>query len=258
MTIREVSSSALKTPGLSTRALSLGALASSPACPDQSAERRQPKGSEGWAERLASRTKKKDEAGWRSRGYNPHFDHSRFVQSLSFRLHDAVPSIVVQDWKNELAWVEDLPASDPREILLRKLIAKYEDAGHGACWLRDECIAALVEKALLHFDDQRYRLIAWCIMPNHVHALVETWEDWPLAGVLHSWKSYTAHLANPILERSGDFWFREYFDRFIRDEQHFANAVRYIEINPVKAGLVKGAEEWRWSSGWWRGRGGRE
>jgi REP element-mobilizing transposase RayT len=197
---------------------------------------------------------KKLPPGWRSRGYAPHFENSLLTQSLGFRLHDAVPAVVVQGWKDELAWIAGLPASDPREILLRKLIAKYEDAGHGACWLRDPRIATLMEEALLHFDGQRYRLIAWCVMPNHVHAMAETREDWPLASIVHSWKSYTAHRANSILGRSGDFWFREYFDRFIRDDRHFTNAVRYIEMNPVKAGLVGRAEEWRWSSAWWRGR----
>jgi putative DNA methylase len=176
------------------------------------------------------------------------------MQSLVFRLHDGVPTAVVQKWKDELAWIEGLPASDPREIKLRKLVAGYEDAGHGACWLRDERIAALMEEALLHFDGQRYRLISWCVMPNHVHGLVETREDWPLARIVHSWKSYTAQAANRILRRSGDFWFREYFDRFLRDDRHFANAVRYIELNPVKAGLVERAEKWRWSSAWWRAR----
>jgi REP element-mobilizing transposase RayT len=185
---------------------------------------------------------------WHSRGFLPHFDQPRLVQALTFRLYDAVPDDVVQSWKQQLAWVENLPAVDPREVTLRKLIAQYEDVGYGACWLRDSRIAALVEEALLHFDDQRYFLIAWCIMPNHVHGLVETRENWPLASVVHSWKSYTAHEANQILGRSGAFWFREYHDRFIRDERHFANAIEYIERNPVKAGLVGASEEWRWSS----------
>jgi REP element-mobilizing transposase RayT len=189
---------------------------------------------------------------WRSRGYLPHFDQPRLVQSLAFRLHDAVPESLIRSWQAELNWIENLPATDPREIKLQKLILRYEDAGHGACWLRDERIAARVEDALLHFDDQRYRLIAWCVMPNHVHVLIETWEDWPLASVVHSWKSYTAHAANQILRRSGDFWFREYFDRFIREDRHFVNAVKYIEANPVKAGLARAPEEWRWSSAWWR------
>ena len=172
------------------------------------------------------------------------------MQSLTFRLHDAVPDAVVQSWRTKLTWVEDLPSTDSREVKLRKLISRYEDAGHGACWLRDERIAALVEEALLHFDGLRYRLIAWCIMPNHVHGLVEMFAGWPLARVVHSWKSYTAQRANQILARHGEFWFREYHDRFIRDDRHFAKAVEYIEQNPVKAKLVGAAERWRWSSAW--------
>lgn len=190
---------------------------------------------------------------WRSRGYLPHFDQPRLVQAITFRLYDAVPDAVVEAWQRELDWNESLPVSDPRRAELRKRISRYEDSGHGACWLRDDRIAALVEGALLHFDEQRYRLIAWCVMPNHVHALIEAQEGWPLAGIMHSWKSYTSHAANKILHRSGDFWFREYFDRFIRDDQHFARAVHYIEENPVKAALVRTREAWRWSSAWWKG-----
>ncbi|HET9210620.1 MAG TPA: transposase, partial [Thermoanaerobaculia bacterium] len=117
------------------------------------------------------------------------------MQALTFRLHDAVPEEVVQTWKRKLAWIENLPAADPREVKLRKLIARYEDAGHGACWLRNPRIAALVEDSLLHFDGQRYRVIAWCIMPNHVHALIETQMQFSLSSVLHSWKSFIGHEA---------------------------------------------------------------
>ncbi|MBK7919046.1 MAG: hypothetical protein IPJ94_22850 [Chloroflexi bacterium] len=53
--------------------------------------------------------------------------------------------------------------------------------------------------------------------------------------VLHSWKSYIALEANKILGRKGDFWFEDYFDRYIRDERHYFNVVRYIHENPVKA-----------------------
>jgi REP element-mobilizing transposase RayT len=161
---------------------------------------------------------------------------------------------VIQSWRRTLAWIEDLPAADPRQVELRKRISRYEDAGHGASWLRDERIAALVEEALLHFDGQHYRLIAWCIMPNHVHGVIETQPGWPLSTVAQPWKSYTAHTSNQVLGRSGAFWFREYHDRFIRDERHLAHAVEYVEQNPVKAGLVGSRELWRWSSAW-GGRG---
>ena len=112
-------------------------------------------------------------------------------------------------------------------------------------------IAALVQENLLHFDAQRYRLLAWVVMPNHVHALIETLQT-PLAEILHGWKSFTSKAANRLLQREGEFWQTEYFDRFIRDEDHFGKVVRYIENNPVKAGLVKLPEEWRFGSAHFR------
>ena len=50
-----------------------------------------------------------------------------------------------------------------------------------------------------------------------------------------------------ILCEGEPFWQREYWDRFIRDEDHFRSAVRYILENPLKAGLVNSVEQWPWS-----------
>jgi putative DNA methylase len=177
---------------------------------------------------------------WYSRGYLPHFDAPGIVQAITFRLADSLPARVVQ------TLVQDrLLMNDPGK---RVRIEAYLDAGHGRCFLRDPHIARLVEEALFHFDGERYCLIAWVVMPNHVHVMIEQTEGYPLDSIIHSWKSYTATEANKILGRHGAFWFREYFDRFIRDERHFANAIRYIHENPVAAGLVEKAEEWRFSS----------
>jgi len=190
--------------------------------------------------------------GWTSRGYLPHFDSPHVLQSITFRLADAVPRHVIAKWKEELRLVGDEPASDPRAIELRRRIEKYEDAGHGACYLRNPRVAEIVEGALLHFDGIRYRLLAWCIMPNHVHVLIEPIPGFPLAEIVHSWKSFTANQANRILGRTGEFWQREYYDRFIRDERHLRAAIEYIENNPVKAGLARSPEEWRFSSAYAR------
>ena len=208
--------------------------------------------------------------GWHSRGYLPHWDHPGMIQGVTFRLHDSVPKEVIDRWKAELATGSAgiLPARpkannaakdggdpsefDPRLIELHKRITRYEDEGHGACMLRNERIGRLVENALLHFDGHRYRLLAWCVMPNHVHALIETREGWPLAGVLHSWKSYAANQANRLLARRGEFWHREYYDRYIRNAEHYVQAVRYVEDNPVKAGLVKRTSDWPFTSAKYR------
>jgi len=186
--------------------------------------------------------------GWYSRGYLPHFDVPGVVQSITFRLVDALPQHVVDEWKRELLIDRHTPANDPRMIDLRRKIDRYEDAGHGSCVLRDPRAAGIVENALLFFDGERYRLIAWCVMPNHVHVMIETFETFGLPALLYSWKSYTAKEINKLLGRRGQFWFDEFRDRFIRDERHFQTSVAYIENNPVKAGLCRMPEEWTFSS----------
>jgi hypothetical protein len=119
--------------------------------------------------------------GWYSRGYLPHWDHPGMIQSLNFRLADSLPALVVEKWKMELA-----SASEGKiAVAILRRADKYLDAGHGECWLRQPDIAQVTEHALLHFDGQRYRLLAWCIMPNHVHAMIETCEGFPLPEIVH-------------------------------------------------------------------------
>jgi REP element-mobilizing transposase RayT len=178
--------------------------------------------------------------GWYSRGYLPHFDSPGLVQMVTFRLHDAMPASRRAEWEDFLKITDDATR--------REKIEAYLDAGHGSCALRDACIARLVEKSLLHFDGQRYRLLAWVVMPNHTHVLIETFLNHSLSEVTHSWKSFTAKQANVLLGRNGTFWQAESFDRFIRDEQHLVNAIQYIHDNPVKAELILRAEDWPYSS----------
>ena len=104
------------------------------------------------------------------------------------------------------------------------------------------------------FDGVRYRLTAWVVMPNHAHLLLTPAAEQELSQILHSLKSYTANEANKILRRSGEFWQPESFDRRIRDANHFANTISYIENNPVKARLCKRPEDWPFSSAWFRKR----
>ncbi|MBV9242927.1 MAG: transposase [Acidobacteria bacterium] len=90
-------------------------------------------------------------------------------------------------------------------------------------------------------------------MPNHAHILLECIDGHSLASVMHSIKSFTSHEANKLLGRSGRFWSKEYFDRYIRSGRHFGSVVRYIEENPVKARLCTVPEEWPFGSAYGRG-----
>ncbi len=93
-----------------------------------------------------------------------------------------------------------------------------------------------------------YRLLAWVIMPNHVHVLIDPMTK--LARIVQAWKSVSAHRILPLLgaDRPRVLWQREYWDRFIRDERHCQQAMAYIHANPVTAGLVMNGAEWRWGS----------
>ena len=182
--------------------------------------------------------------GWHSRGYLPHFDGGEIAQTVTIRLFDSMPQAVLEQWRAEL---QHLPQEDfDREQ--RKRMDAYLDRGYGSCYLQEDRIAKIVQDALLHFDGERYALHAWVVMPNHLHALFTPKANWEMSQITHSWKSFTASECNKALHRKGEFWQREPFDRFIRDDQHYASAVSYIENNPVKAGLCAAPEDWQWGS----------
>lgn len=130
----------------------------------------------------------------------------------------------------------------------RKLEA-YLDKGVGECLLRRPEIADLVARSIRYFDDQRYRLDAWVIMPNHVHAVFWPYPNHTLSAIVKSWKQFTATHANRLLNRAGKpFWQPEVFDHWIRNDAEHARCCRYVVRNPVKAGLCAAPEDWPWSS----------
>ncbi len=263
------------------------------------------------------------------------------MQFITFRLGDSLPKEKLLALEMELAL---LPASS-RDLERRKKLDQWLDSGMGCCALGHPRMANVMQETLQKFHGERYELIAWCIMPNHVHVLIEAWES--LSKIVQSWKSFTgrwamanaaelglgipgqAHgrerkgpgsgalgtpydkkdaelgLGGPRKDvgfgrdtglgdpgkgvrfgrdlkgrwfrkdverggepgvdvpggkyggrsaglrtgsRRGNFWMREYWDRYIRDERHFHAVVRYIHENPVKAGLCQRPEDWLWSS----------
>jgi REP element-mobilizing transposase RayT len=98
------------------------------------------------------------------------------------------------------------------------------------------------EKELGYFS-----LHAFVVMPNHVHLLMNPKRA--LCRIMNGIKGSTANAANEILGRTGKpFWQDESFDHWVRTEKEFGNIFRYIEWNPVSAGLARRPEDWVWSS----------
>jgi len=128
----------------------------------------------------------------------------------------------------------------------------------GPLWLQEPRIASVVVDALLYGETERqfYRLLAWVVMPNHVHAILQP--DSPMPTIMRWLKGRTGRVANRILGRTGAaFWQDESFDRWIRSEDELRYFVEYVENNPLKAGLAESKEQWPWSSaGWGKGSNG--
>ena len=185
---------------------------------------------------------------WRFRGYLPHCDRRGALQSITFRLADSLPHEAL----DRLEWALRIVPPRQQEIERRRRLEQWLDAGTGCCALRHPEVASVVKESLLRFHGDRYALHTWCLMPNHVHVLIEAWAS--LETIVRSWKSYTGRWALAQNVRLGlgipgkVFWMRDYWDRFIRDRYHLEKTLAYIHENPVKAGLCSRAEEWPWSS----------
>ncbi|MBN1818998.1 MAG: transposase [Sedimentisphaerales bacterium] len=150
----------------------------------------------------------------RQGAYLPHWNRNHSIYSVTFRLTDSLPRSVVEAWITErenivqAAKQMNRSLSEDEEQRLQHLFServdKYLDAGHGTCWLNQEKNAQIVADVLRQFDGRRYHLIAWCVMPNHVHVVVQPFPGFELPNILHSWKSFSANQVNKALQRKGE------------------------------------------------------
>ncbi len=177
----------------------------------------------------------------------PHWEQSDCPCFVTWRLNDALPSEIARSWQLEReAWLAHHPrpwdeatAKEYHREFSHRLDA-WLDAGHGSCVLRQQAVRQIVADAFAHFDGQRYDLISYVIMPNHVHVLFRLRPSHHLAVVIHSWKSYTAKAIHKLLGSAGSLWQPEYWDRLIRNESQLQTCLAYIRDNPAKAKLRNG------------------
>jgi putative transposase len=187
---------------------------------------------------------------WRTHRFPPRSDRRSAQQFVTLILADALPKKAITRMEHELATLPEIE----RAALRRRRLHGVLDAGNGSCRLLDPRQAALVEQVLRHGDGERYRLLAWVVMPNHVHALIEPLPGWAPERIVHAWKSLTAHVlakgadGAPPLRSGRRLWLREFWERRISDAQHYRQALDYIHLDPVKAGLAEHPGAWRWSS----------
>ncbi len=164
------------------------------------------------------------------------------------------------------------------ELLLtarRRFFLRFDDAlqnsGYHRFPLANPEAAKIIQAKLHEYDGDLYELLAYCIMPNHVHLLISlknqiydqdallipnhklALEYRPLHEVMRRIKGATARAINQLFDRTGNsFWQKDSYDHFIRNSKSLENTWWYILNNPVKAGLTQNVEDYPYT--WWRGK----
>jgi REP element-mobilizing transposase RayT len=170
----------------------------------------------------------------------PHVSETEYPVFLTWRLHDSLPP--------NRRFPAALNSGQAFAVLDRLL----DEADSGPFYLAQPAVADMIVEALQYNANilGHYVLHAFAIMPNHVHLLATPAVALPK--LTKSLKGITAKRANSMLALTGRaFWQEESYDHLVRHEQEFEKIRNYIEEHPVRAGLVRAAHEYRWSSARW-------
>jgi len=190
----------------------------------------------------------------------PHVFNSEKPVFISYRLKFTLPQQVLDEFeKRKKQWLQDKDTTSSqvyqvtpaRQDGLRfawydELLAKSAEVPK---FLHRKDITEVIASSFQHFDGIRYRLLAYCIMPNHVHVLIiplrdSEGNDFQVARITYGWKRYTANQINKLIGRKGSLWQKESYDHLVRNEKELMNILNYIIQNPVKAGLVSSWQNW--------------
>lgn len=189
----------------------------------------------------------------RRRGaFLPHCTRDGAIYFVTFRLADSIPKEIADQYHAEqerlLAKANESDGEKREDYVgqaSEMTTGRFDallDEGYGKKWLARPEAASVITDSLQHFHGERYWLWAFCVMPTHVHVVVQPLDRQPLESILHSWKSFTANKVNTLLGRTGAVWQQEYFDHLVRNAESLDYFIRYTIENPIKAGL----KDWRW------------
>jgi len=203
----------------------------------------------------------------------PHYQPPYATYLVSIRLAGSLPREAYERVQQEY---EDFKRAMSAKVLSSSKIQQYRErqfqylidmdrildaSQHGPKWLGDDTAAEVVARAIRVNDKKLYDLLAFTIMPNHVHIVLTLLEQrtevrpttsvpgsqYLLTRIIRQLKGASAREANLILNRTGSFWQHESFDHVIRDSAELERILWYVVENPVAAGLVTHWKEWRWT-----------
>ncbi len=205
----------------------------------------------------------------------PHYQPENATYHVVFRLAGSLPQDAIERLQGELEESErhasgmknDKKRFEMFHQIRQEYFEKFDCLSDGSTtgphWLREPEITELIVEAL-HFRDKKlYDLIAFTVMPNHVHTIFSIGEakaidklhhvgrrassPYVVTRILENLKWYTALKSNKILNREGQFWQHESYDHVIREAEELERTIWYVLNNSVKAALAKTWDEWKWS-----------
>ncbi len=145
--------------------------------------------------------------------------------------------------------------------LRKKYLIEYDSVLNkiqsGPHFLKDPQIVQIVDREIKRHDGKLYNLIAYCVMSNHVHLVIDTGVQLEyieteeelftkyktLDKILKQIKGASSRNINSFLKRTGQFWDRESYDIYIRSDIMLTNVINYTLQNPVKVGIVRNWED---------------
>lgn len=207
----------------------------------------------------------------------PHIFIKGYAFFVTTRLDGSIPTARIKQLHNELenskktiSAIQDLSIRKASNLKIqRKFFKEYElllhHGNYGPHWLSDHAVAEIVKNSFHWGDPDKYQLYAFTIMPNHVHLVLkpvfqdsDNTEQTPpkrpndkgdyfLSNLLQSIKKYSAREANKVLGRKGKFWQHENYDHLVRDYDELLRCMDYTLNNPIKAGLAKAQDDYKWN-----------
>ena len=226
----------------------------------------------------------------------PHYQPEGYTFFVTFRLAGSLPIAVIkklkEDKEKELKKIACMTSQKQKAIKYYEYQSKYfgrfdgllDKSESSPMWLQEEGVAEIVKEAIHFRDGKEYELVAYTIMPNHVHLVFRPIvgdinvtlqnvnrdlsrennnnltdqiggdinvtlqkSNYLVTDILRKLKGSTARDCNKLLKRTGAFWHHESYDHVVRNIEELRRIVNYVLLNPVKAGLVDDYEKWKWS-----------
>ena len=177
----------------------------------------------------------------------PHLYYNEGTYFITYRLADSLPLDFLKKLHDEIkSFNAELSIKEKR--IFRKYDELLDKGTYGKKYLS---LPSVAEEAIqpIHFvDGKEYKLLCYCIMPNHIHLVFRLLPtNSGISKIMQSIKRISGRECNKVLKRKGKFWQVESFDRLIRTDRELFNVIKYVLDNPINAELVMESKEWKYS-----------